>query len=404
MDPKASWRKYMTLVPENSSAVTGTQTNFASGKLKRRRVHDEDEKHNAKRKLTEYNVTSSPLLRIPAEIRRMIFAHVLGGHYVHVEQLHLGNVDRYEKKDIYFGQGLWNEICHEPDLEATAYKSFRDAKMGSDAAPTPYGKTKDGEDLAQGYHVDSWTYRHRECGKEPELHRFNIALEEWKARKSLSLGCLRTCRLVHKEMRTLPYSENTFLFRNPTTFQTFVSSIRAEQLRALQRLSLPIAVGSAPFSEGRNKLWTSILWNSHLANRMQKLRHVDITVELYFPRDAFQDRNQQVQAQPSYSKPRIEDCIDSINVSGTHAMNTSTDWTKQFARLSPGIPNFRIVVCDDPLSMWGIVGRVTAIRDWRIRDERIWMGERNQKCLTVEQKQALGQELEERLRAEAKLG
>jgi hypothetical protein len=53
MDPKASWRKYMTLVPENSSVGSGAQTILAGGSLKRRRVHklEENEKKNAKRKL-----------------------------------------------------------------------------------------------------------------------------------------------------------------------------------------------------------------------------------------------------------------------------------------------------------------------------------------------------------------
>ena len=297
---------------------------------------------------TEENVSESPLLRLPAEIRRLIFEHALGGQHIHVEQLHLGNVDRYEKKDIRFGQGLWNEICHNDQAELSAYRRFRDAEMGKNAEETPFEKTNDGEDVGQGYHVDSWTYRHRGCGREPELHRFNVALEAWKQRTSLSVSCLRTCKIIHKEMRTLAYSENVFLFRSPTTFQTFAAAIRSEQLGAIQHISLPIAVGSAPFSEGRAKLWTSIIWDYHLANRIRKLKIFDITMELYFPRDAFQ-------SQPHYMKPRLEDCIEDINVSNTKEINQSTDWVKQVARLSRQVPGFRVVVCDDPLSMWGII-------------------------------------------------
>jgi hypothetical protein len=266
--------------------------------------------------------------------------------------------------------------------------------MGKNAERTPFGMTKDGEDVGQGYHVGSWTYRHRNCGVEPELHRFNIALEEWKNRECLSLSCLRTCKIIYKEMRTIPYSENTFMFRSPTTFQGFASSIRPEQLRTIQHISLPVAVGSAPFSEGRAKLWASIIWDYHLTNRLRKLRFLDITMELYFPRDAFQERAQ-------YTKPRLRDCIEDINVSDTKEINQATDWVKQLARLSRQAPSFRVVVCDDPLSMWGIVGSKTAIRDWRVRDVRVWMEERNLKCLTVEQKQSLAKELEGRLAAEA---
>jgi hypothetical protein len=179
------------------------------------------------------------------------------------------------------------------------------------------------------------------------------------------------------------------------TFQAFSSSIRPEQLRAIQHVSLPIAVGSAPFSEGRAKLWTSIIWDYQLAHRIRKLKTLDITIELYFPRNAFTDR-------PHHTKPRLEDCIEDINVSNTKEINQSTDWVKQMACLSSQVPESRVVVCDDPLSMWGIVGSKTAIRDWRIRDVRVWMQERNSKCLTVEQKQNLARELEGRLDAEAR--
>lgn len=56
MDPKASWRKYMALVPENSSVGSGAQTILAGGSLKRRRTQnaEEDEKKSAKRKLYVY--------------------------------------------------------------------------------------------------------------------------------------------------------------------------------------------------------------------------------------------------------------------------------------------------------------------------------------------------------------
>lgn len=413
MDPKASWRKYMSLVPDNSSVGSGAQTILAGGHLKRRRPHnaEEDEKKNARLKVyaissnltcvymlilcrTEENISESPLLQLPAEIRRLIFERALGGHHVHIEQLPVGTANRYEKKDIKFGQGLWNEICHDPHGEFEAYGKFRDLKMGDEAQRTPFSKTKDGEDSGQGYHVNSWTYRHRDCGREPELHRFNVALEEWKARTSLSLASLRICKVIYKEMRTVPYSENTFLFRNPLTYQAFAALLRREQLQALQHISIPVAVGSAPFSEGRAKLWTAVIFDYKLSDRIRKLKFLDITMELYFPRDAFVNRQN--------LKPKIEDCIEDVNVSNTKELNQSTTWIKQLAKLSRATPNFRVMVADDPLSMWGLVGSKTAIRDWRIRDLRVWVRERNLKCLTIEQKQALAKEFEDRLDAEAR--
>jgi hypothetical protein len=53
MDPRASWKKYMTLVPDNSSVGSGAQNILSGGSLKRRRVYkpEEHEQKNAKRKL-----------------------------------------------------------------------------------------------------------------------------------------------------------------------------------------------------------------------------------------------------------------------------------------------------------------------------------------------------------------
>jgi hypothetical protein len=344
---------------------------------------------------TEGNVSDSLLLRLPAEVRKLIFEYALGGQHVHVEQLHVGTANRYEKKDIRFGQGLWNELCYASDGEAGAYVKFRNAQMGQDAEATPFGKTKDGEDVGQGYHVDSWSARHLQCGHAPDLNRFHVTLEEWKQRPCLSLSSLRTCKIIFKEMRTLPYSGNVFCFRNPFAFQAFAATVRKEQLHAVLHLNLLIAVGSAPFSGGRATLWASILWNYQVTRCIRNIVTFDITVELYFPRDEFS-------ARPRSKKPLLDDCVPEVNVSSPEEVNLSTNWIKQFARLSKKVPRFRVVVCDDPLSMWGQYDFRTAMRDWRIRDVRVWMRERNQKCLTVEQKQILAKELEDGLLADAR--
>jgi len=329
-------------------------------------------------------------LRVPPEIRRLIFAHVLAGYHVHVEQLHLGNIVRYEKKDMDFGQGLWNEICQDPSAEATAYEHFVQAEMGEDAPSTPFEDSKNGTDVGKGYHTDSWTFRHDDCGHEPKLYRFNKELEEWKQRPRISLSSLRSCKLIYKEMRFLPYSDNKFLFRSPPAFQAFAGSCRPEQFRAIQHISLPIAIGSAPYSESRSRLWTSILWDYNLTSRIRKLKHLDLTIELYFPRDEFSNRIHQ-------PKPGVDDCVDYLHLADPNGTNVSIDWVKEFSHLSREISAFRLVVCDDPLSMWGVKGRPDAMRDWRIRDPQQWVDERNTKCLTIEQKQKLAEELEERL-------
>lgn len=326
----------------------------------------------------------------------MIFEHVFTGHYVHVEQIFLGNIDRYEKKDLDFGKGLWNEICQDPGGEATAYNRFQKAEMGEDAPPTPFEDASKGTDVGKGYHIDSWTFRHRLCGREPRPHRFNLDMEQWNRRPRISLSSLRTCKVIYKEMRLLPYSNNKLLFRSPGAFQALAATCRPEQFRAIQHISLPVAMGSAPYSAGRSRLWTSIIWDYNLTGRLRRLKYLDLTIELYFPRDLFSDRPQQ-------RKPGLDDCIDEIRLSGKNRVNAATGWMEQFSHLSRHTKAFRVVVCDDPESSWGVLGKPVAMKDWRMRSDVPWIRERNIKCLTIEQKQALASGFEERLVAQSKI-
>jgi len=369
----------------------------------------------------EDNLTSSPLLQLPAELRVRIFEYVLGGSIIHVEQLPWGHVDKYEKKDVAFGQGLWNEICHFPEREYNSYTSFRNASML--ASNTPFEKPKNGRDIGTGYHVESWSARHSECSHEPQLFHFNANFERWLTRNRLVLSPLRTCKLIYQECRRLPYTGNTFLFRSPSTFQAFTSNITLESLQAIQYISVPVAIGSAPFSPARSQGWASTLWGYNLTHQFKNLKKLRITLELYFPRDIMGVR-----------KPTYSDCKEEVGLSGEDLSDQYTNWLEQFSKLKPlsrqltassssqspqiafhslvenskptkpsqsKLIHFEVMVCDDPLSMWGPVGQIQYCRDHRIRNVRVWMSEREGKCLTVEQKQKLAEEIEVRLHTES---
>lgn len=330
---------------------------------------------------------------------------------MHVEQLPWGHVDRYEKKDVVFGQGLWNETCHSAAAERDSYSSFSSASML--ATGTPFSARRGQTDIGTGYHVGSWSARHYHCSQEPQLFQFNVNFECWRMRDRLSLSSLRTCRLIYRECHRLPYTGNTFLFRNPSTFQAFCASIRPESVRAIQKLSLPVAVGSAPFSPARSRAWASTIWDYGLTGQFTNLKELRITLELYFPRDIMFMASR---------KPNYLDCKEEVGLSGDENSDKYTNWLDQLARLGPGPRNgvetgrvstsltpalsislqiqavrFEVMVCDDPLSMWGPIGQIQYCRDNRIRDVNVWMSEREVKCLTVEQKQKLAKDIEGRM-------
>ncbi|QDS73880.1 hypothetical protein FKW77_007017 [Venturia effusa] len=388
---------------------------WVTGQKRRHSYTSEAAEKRGKQDISENNLENSPLLQLPAELRIRIFEYALTGNTLHIEQLPWGHVDKYEKKDLVFGQGLWNEICHYPDEERDCYSSFLAASMLD--ATKPFGMSQDGRDIGTGYHVESWSARHSTCSQEPQLFQFNANFERWQSRQQLSLSPLRLCRLIFRECCRLPYLGNTFLFRNPSTFQSFCSSIRPESVQALQKISLPVAVGSAPFSPARSRAWASTIWGYGLAGHFTNLKELRITLELYFPRDIMDNR-----------KPTYLDCKEEVGLSGDGLTDRYTNWLEQLARLRPGpksrkesspisnkstcVPSislqaqlvrFEVMVCDDPLSMWGPVGQIQYCRDNRIRDISIWLSEREAKCLTVEQKQRLAKEIEERLEGDLKI-
>ncbi|TID24428.1 Canalicular multispecific organic anion transporter 1 [Venturia nashicola] len=281
------------------------------------------------------------------------------------------------------------------------------------ATGTPFKPSRNRRDVGTGYHIDSWSARHYHCSQEPQLFQFNSNFDFWRSRDRLSLSPIRTCRLIYRECRRLPYAGNTFLFRNPSTFQAFSSSVRPEGVRAIQEISLPVAVGSAPFSPARSRAWASTIWDYGLTGQFTNLKELRVTLELYFPRDILFIGNR---------KPNYRDCKEEVGISGNGNSEQYTNWLDQLARLGPDSRNdveprrassspspitptslraqpvkFEVMVCDDPLSMWGPIGQIQYCRDNRIRDVSIWMSEREVKCLTVEQKQKLAKEIEERM-------
>lgn len=121
-------------------------------------------------------------------------------------------------------------------------------------------------------------------------------------------------------------------------------------------------------------------------------------------------------------KPTYLDCKEEVGVYRDGLADQYTNWLEQLSRLGSGSRNgmetsqvsdppksisstpqqaqpvrIEVMVCDDPLSMWGPIGQIQYCRDNRIRDISIWRDEREVKCLTVEQKQKLAKEIERRM-------
>lgn len=136
---------------------------------------------------------SSPLLRLPLEVKSLIYKYTFGGQLVHIVQ----NPDEGAAK-------FRNTICRAPISEEEAQEKFDSESTHHWYAPANEGRhgccdLKDIEAIIDGTPE-----------KKPEI---------------LSLSLLRCCRQIYNEAHHVPYSANTFSCATPDTLQSFILSL-----------------------------------------------------------------------------------------------------------------------------------------------------------------------------------
>lgn len=132
---------------------------------------------------------SSPLLRLPLEVKNLIYKHAFGGQLVHIVQ----NPDEGAAK-------FRNTICRAPISEEEAQENFDSESTNRWYAPANEG-------------------RHGCCDQRDDEGVYDEKPE------SLSLSVLRCCRQIYNEAHHVPYSANTFSCDTPDTLQSFVLSL-----------------------------------------------------------------------------------------------------------------------------------------------------------------------------------
>ncbi|KAL8721886.1 MAG: hypothetical protein Q9225_001522 [Loekoesia sp. 1 TL-2023] len=135
------------------------------------------------RKAMERNSASSPLLRLPSEIRNKIYEYALGGNHLEVDyepHEHKYKTIKKQRYRTHYGGGLYHECAGE------------------------------GDDIPS----------------------------------SLHLGLLRVCRQIYGEAALLPYALNTFVFESDWVMKRCFETLRPVQKRAMGKVSIPRMVMS----------------------------------------------------------------------------------------------------------------------------------------------------------------
>ncbi|KAL9581438.1 MAG: hypothetical protein Q9212_003902 [Teloschistes hypoglaucus] len=155
------------------------------------------------------NASTSPLLRLPPEIRNQIWTEVLGRRLIHLE---------YD--------------C-EPDDDELTWKH----QVCEDDAPEDQPGEKCTFTGKNGIHLVYWCRPHYRCNRRyPEL-LVALPLDSDEYEK-MHLTLLRSCRQIYVEANQVLWSTNTFSFTAPVSFQHFTQTRTGHQKRLIRTLRL----------------------------------------------------------------------------------------------------------------------------------------------------------------------
>lgn len=174
---------------------------------------------------------SSPLLRLPLEIRNKIWSEVLGDRLVHLR---------------YLGDNIMEVLTHEylsqksnwsRTLMTTYASAWRHVVYEED-----YPEDQESKKLTTADGVLS-TRSHFTC--ESNLYYYktikpNNIYKDWFCcgHEMMRLSVLRSCRQIYIETNKIIGTTNTFSFAHPMTFKRFVMTRTINQKRSIKSLRL----------------------------------------------------------------------------------------------------------------------------------------------------------------------
>ncbi|CAD6566348.1 MAG: hypothetical protein ASARMPREDX12_008195 [Alectoria sarmentosa] len=167
----------------------------------------------ATKNLTLTNV-SSPLLKLPPEVRNRIYYFVNGGNFIHVEGI--------PERNSFFRIVL----CRATMSEEDAHRAFETASASD-------------ESLCDAANRHSCCFEG--LGTTSEFDTSECPPGATK----VSVSLLRTCRQIYQEAKYILYSTNIFSFRQPTIVSWFCSRLKKDlsgHERAIRNIHFDMAI------------------------------------------------------------------------------------------------------------------------------------------------------------------
>lgn len=218
----------------------------------------------ATKAIIERNASTSPLLKLPAEIRDEILALVLGRKLIHLVYI------RRRRR-----RGCRHAVCTSPSSEYEAHEQFM---TGYTHIPT--------HDSADFYsptfkmrhaHCKSWDLEADRVWTDEERFLSRLKSKEERRTPMLDLSILGACRKMYEEANAILWSTNTFSFEDGLSLQKFIQGLHTTQSNKLTRVHIDMDWGL-----GRSeKQWREALQPS-LMSKLNALQMLHITLDQDF--------------------------------------------------------------------------------------------------------------------------
>ncbi|KAK5741470.1 hypothetical protein LTR17_003905 [Elasticomyces elasticus] len=176
---------------------------------RRLKVLSTHEPSSSQQTIYNTNATSSPLLKLPPEIRNRIWGFLFGGKTVHVQ----GDYYPQGRRRRLVRRRLVHMVCQVPNSDKEISEQI-----------TRHNELDGSTQCFQSY----WD-RHRHCYAGGATKK-----------ATLPMAVLRTCRQIHQEAALLPFQLNEFSFSQLENLAPFLQSLFQAQARAIESLILQI--------------------------------------------------------------------------------------------------------------------------------------------------------------------
>ncbi|KAL8925873.1 MAG: hypothetical protein Q9172_002026 [Xanthocarpia lactea] len=185
----------------------------------------------ALKQIAKQNSESSPILRLPGELREKIYKELLGNRLFHIEYTQWRHED-YDPDRM----ATWPDPAFYEECRLSCVACLQEGTDSSKDSPL-WGRCLNlcTADLQPPTPLP---YSRESVKGTPEPWHKSRSIVRKPNERAIDGTILRSCRQIYNECHQVLYVSNTFSFNNPRVFLRFMQTVHTTNLRQIRRLQL----------------------------------------------------------------------------------------------------------------------------------------------------------------------